>query len=57
MSCWYISEINPLSVASFAKIFSHSEGHLFVYGFPCCAKACKVNLAPFVYFWLLFLLI
>ena len=57
MSCWYISEINPLSVASFANIFSHSEGHLFVYGFPCCAKACKVNLAPFVYFWLLFLLI
>ena len=30
MSCLYISEINPLSVASFANIFSHSEGCLFV---------------------------
>ena len=30
MSCLYILEINPLSVASFADIFSHSEGCLFV---------------------------
>ena len=29
MSCLYISEINPLSVVSFANIFSHSEGCLF----------------------------
>ena len=29
MSCLYISEINPLSVVSFAIIFSHSEGCLF----------------------------
>ena len=29
MSCLYILEINPLSVASFAIIFSHSEGCLF----------------------------
>ena len=28
MSCLYILEINPLSVASFANIFSHSEGCL-----------------------------
>ena len=28
-SCLYIFEINYLSVASFAIIFSHSEGHLF----------------------------
>jgi len=28
-SCLYIFEINPLSVASFAVIFSHSEGCLF----------------------------
>ena len=28
-SCLYIFEINCLSVASFAIIFSHSEGHLF----------------------------
>ena len=30
VSCLYILEIKPLSVAAFAKIFSHSVGHLFV---------------------------
>ena len=30
MSCLYILEINSLSVASFANIFSHYEGCLFV---------------------------
>ena len=30
MSCLYILEINPLSVASSANIFSHSEGCLLV---------------------------
>ena len=29
VSCLYILEINPLSVVSFAVIFSHSEGCLF----------------------------
>ena len=29
MSCLYILETNPLSVVSFATIFSHSEGCLF----------------------------
>ena len=29
MSCLYMLEINPLSVVSFAIIFSHSEGFLF----------------------------
>ena len=29
MSCFYILEINPLSVVSLAIIFSHSEGCLF----------------------------
>ena len=29
MSCLYILKINPLSVISFAIIFSHSEGFLF----------------------------
>ena len=29
MSCLYISKINPLSVAPFAVIFSHSERCLF----------------------------
>ena len=31
MSCLYVLEINPLSVASFANIFSHSEGCLQEY--------------------------
>ena len=29
MKCLYVLEINPLSVAAFAIIFSHSEGCLF----------------------------
>ena len=29
MSCLYILEMNPLSVVSFAVIFSHSEGCLY----------------------------
>ena len=28
MSCLYMLEINPLSIASFVNIFSHSEGCL-----------------------------
>ena len=47
MSCLYILEIRPLSVASLAKIFSHSVYSLFFVvcflgffnGFHCCAKA------------------
>ena len=38
MSCLHILEINPLSVASFANIFSHSEGCLcvlFMVSFAC----------------------
>ena len=31
MSCLYILEINPLSVVSFAIIFSHSEGCIFTF--------------------------
>ena len=30
MSCLYILEINPFSIASFANIFYHSEGFLFL---------------------------
>ena len=30
MSCLFILQINPLSVALFANIFSHSEGCLFI---------------------------
>ena len=29
MSCLYVLEINPLSVVSFAIIFSHSDDYLF----------------------------
>ena len=49
MSCLYILEINPLSVASFAIIFSHSEGCLFtLLSFLCCAKTFKFNQVPLV---------
>ena len=52
MSYLYILEINPLSVVSFAIIFSHSEGCLFtlLIVFLCCAKAFKVNQVPLIYF-------
>ena len=36
-SCLYIVEINPLSAASFAKIFSHSEVCLFILFMVSCA--------------------
>ena len=41
----YVLEINPLSVVSFAIIFSHFEGCLFhlVNSFLCCAEAFKFN--------------
>ena len=52
MSCLHILEINPLSVVSFAIIFSHSEGFFFhlAYSFLCCAKAFKFNQVPLVSF-------
>ena len=31
MSCLYVLEINPLSVVSFAIVFSYSEGCLFTF--------------------------
>ena len=40
MSCLYILEINPLSVISFAIIFSHSEGCLFTL-LMCFPLLCK----------------
>ena len=45
-SCLYIFEISCLSVASFAIIFSHSEGCLsfhLAYIFLCCAEAFNFN--------------
>ena len=64
MSCLYILEMNPLTVASFANIFFHSKGCLFVLFMVYfavqkllnlirslhCAKAFKFNWVPFVYF-------
>ena len=45
ISCLYIFEINSLSIASFAVIYSHSEGLSFhlAYSFLCCAEAFKFN--------------
>ena len=54
-SCLYIFEINPLSVALLAIIFSHSEACLHLaYSFLCCAEAFNFNYVPFVYFWFYF---
>ena len=51
MSCSYILEINPLSVVSFATIFSHSEGCLLtLLSFLCCAKAFKSGLTCLLLF-------
>ena len=47
----YFLLIKPLSVASFANIFSQSGSCLFiVYGFLCCAKVYKFDWVLFVYF-------
>ena len=44
MSCSYILEIKPLTVASFPTIFSHSIGYLFVLWFPLFYnQACKFD--------------
>ena len=44
MSCLYIVEINPLSVVSFAIIFSHSKGCLFTLLIVFCAVQNLLNL-------------
>ena len=54
MSCLYILEIKPLSVASFANIFSHSVGCLFVLFMVSFAVQKLVSL---IWFHLLFLLL
>ena len=45
ISCLYILEIKPFSVASFETIFSHSLSCLFVFffGFLCYTKACQFD--------------
>ena len=42
-NCLYIFEINSLSVASFAIIFSHMKAFHLAYSFLRCAKAFKFN--------------
>ena len=57
MSCLYILEINPLSVVSFAIIFSHSEVCLFtllIVSFAVHAKAFKFNQVPLASFFFFF---
>ena len=49
MCCLYILEINPLSVVSFAIIFSHSEACLFSLLIVSFAVR-KLNQVPLVYF-------
>ena len=52
MSCLYIFEINSLSVASFAIIFSHSEGCIFtllIVSFVV-KKLLSLIRVPFIYF-------
>ena len=47
-SCLYIFEINFLSIASFAMIFSHSEGCLHLaYSFLHCTKAFRSHFLIF----------
>ena len=50
MNCLFILEIKPLLVTSFVNTFAQSVGFNFVYSFLCCAKACKFDYVPFVYF-------
>ena len=38
-SSLYVLDINSLSDVSFANVFSHSEGCLFVFSILCCTKA------------------
>ena len=56
MSCLYVLNVNPLSVASFGNILFHSVGLFshFVDGFFCCAKAFKFDKVSLVYFCLYF---
>ena len=55
MNCLYIFEISCLSVASFAIIFSHTEGCLFTLVIVSfIVQKLKFNYVPFIYFCLYF---
>ena len=59
MSCLYILEINPLSVVSFANIFSHSEGCLFVLlmvSFTVQKHLCLITSHLFIFAFIVFAL-
>jgi len=56
MNCLYTLEINPLSIASFATIFSQSEGCLFVLFAVSFAVQKLINLIRSHFFLLLLLL-
>ena len=52
MSCLYILEINPLSVASFAINFSYSECCLFILFMVCLAvqkHLCLISSLLFIF--------
>ena len=57
MSCLYILEINPLSVTSFANIFSHSVGCLFILFMVCFAVQKLLRLIRFHLFIFVFIFI
>ena len=57
VSCLYILQINPLSVVSFANIFSHSEGYFFTLCIVYCAVQkllTWIRSHLFVYFYFLY---
>ena len=51
MSCLYVLEINPLSIVSFAIVFSHSEVYLLIFFIVSFSvkKAFKFHLFIFVF--------
>ena len=53
MNCLYILEINPLSVVSFAIIFSHSESCLFILFIVSFAvqKLLSFIRSPFIFYF------
>ena len=55
MICFCILDINTLSHASFANIFSHSEGCLFCLQVSLICTIFWVYLGPFIYFYFIFI--
>ena len=55
MNCFYILEINPLSIVSFAIIFSHSEDCLFILLIASSAVQKLLSLIRFYLFTFVFI--